>query len=193
MSRRSWIFLIIVAILGFWAWKTYNGLVDKDEAVNKAWGDVEAAYQRRFDLIPNLVNVVKGYAEHEEKTFKEVTEARNKATQMTISADSLNEETMAKFQEAQAQLQGSLSRLMAITEAYPELKANEEFLKLQSSLEGTENRINEKRKDFNAAVEPYNKAVRRFPANILSGMFGFETKAMFKSEAGAEKSVKVEF
>jgi len=194
MKKNSkWIAIGAIAVVVLWAISTYNGLVSKDEAVNKAWGDVEAAYQRRFDLIPNLVNVVKGYAAHEKETLEAVVEARNKATQMTLNVDSLTEESMAKFQEAQSQLQGSLSRLMAITEAYPDLKANENFKDLQVQLEGTENRINEVRKEFNATVEPYNKAVRRFPASLLSGMFGFDTKAMFKSEAGAEKAVKVDF
>lgn len=175
-----------------WAISGYNGLVEQDEEVKKVWGDVEAAYQRRADLIPNLVSVVKGYAKHEENTLKEVVEARNKATSVTLNVDSLDEESMKKFQEAQSQLQGSLSRLMAISEAYPDLKANENFLQLQSQLEGTENRINEVRKKYNAAVKPYNIAVRRFPGTIIAMIFNFKTKAEFQADEGASKAPKIE-
>lgn len=193
MTNKNWIILGAIAVIAMWAISTYNGLVNKEETVNQAWGDVEAAYQRRMDLIPQLVNTVKGYASHEENTLKEVTEMRTKATQMTISVDSLTEESMERYQKVQEELQGSLSRLMAITEAYPDLKANENFLTLQSQLEGSENRINEVRKAFNAVVQEYNVAVRRFPASILSGIFGFDKKPMFKAQEGADKAPEVKF
>ncbi|MCQ2223690.1 MAG: LemA family protein [Bacteroidaceae bacterium] len=193
MTNKNWIILGAIAVIAMWAISTYNGLVNKEETVNQAWGDVEAAYQRRMDLIPQLVNTVKGYASHEENTLKEVTEMRTKATQMTISIDSLTEESMERYQKMQEELQGSLSRLMAITEAYPDLKANENFLTLQSQLEGSENRINEVRKAFNAVVQEYNVAVRRFPASILSGIFGFDKKPMFKAQEGADKAPEVKF
>lgn len=193
MTKKNWIICGVVAVIALWAISTYNGLVNKEETVNQAWGDVEAAYQRRMDLIPQLVNTVKGYASHEENTLKEVTEMRTKATQMTISVDSLTEESMERYQKVQEELQGSLSRLMAITEAYPDLKANENFLTLQDQLEGSENRINEVRKKFNETVKPYNVAVRKFPASLLSGIFGFTTKPMFKAQEGADKAPEVKF
>lgn len=191
--KSKWFGIGALVVIAMWAISTYNGLVTEEEKVNKVWGDVEAAYQRRMDLIPNLVNIVKGYATHEEKTLTEVVELRNKATQMTVNVDSLTDETMEQYQKVQEQLSGSLSRLMAITEAYPELKANENFLQLQDQLEGTENRINEVRKEYNAAVQPYNVKVRRFPASLLSGIFGFSTKPMFKAQEGADKAVEVKF
>ena len=193
MTKKNWIICGVVAVIALWAISTYNGLVNKEETVNQAWGDVEAAYQRRMDLIPQLVNTVKGYASHEENTLKEVTEMRTKATQMTISVDSLTEESMERYQKVQEELQGSLSRLMAITEAYPDLKANENFLTLQDQLEGSENRINEVRKKFKETVKPYNVAVRKFPASLLSGIFGFTTKPMFKAQEGADKAPEVKF
>lgn len=192
MNKNLWIIIAIVGVLGMWAISSYNGLVDKDEEVKKVWGDVEAAYQRRADLIPNLVNVVKGYAKHEENTLKEVIEARSKATGLNVNIDDLSEENMKKFQEAQQNLNGCLSKLMAVAEAYPDLKANENFLQLQSQLEGTENRINEARKKYNAAVKPYNVSVRSFPTTIFAGMFGFSTKAEFSADEAAKSAPKVE-
>ncbi len=193
MGKKNLMIIGAIAVIAMWAISTYNGLVNKEETVNEAWGNVEAAYQRRMDLIPQLVNTVKGYASHEENTLKEVVEMRTKATQMTISIDSLTEESMERYQKMQEELQGSLSRLMAITEAYPDLKANENFLQLQDQLEGSENRINEVRKTFNETVKPYNVAVRKFPASLLSGIFGFSTKPMFKSQEGADKAPTVQF
>lgn len=193
MSKQNWIILGVVAVIAMWAISTYNGMVSKEEKVGQAWGDVEAAYQRRMDLIPQLVNTVKGYAAHEENTLKEVTEMRTRATQMTLNVDSLTEESMARFQKAQEELQGSLSRLMAITEAYPDLKANENFLTLQDQLEGSENRINEVRKAYNEVVQKYNVSVRKFPGSIFAGIFGFETKPMFKAQEGADKAPEVKF
>ena len=193
MKKSTMILIAVVAILGIWAVSSYNGLVDKDETVKQVWGDVESAYQRRADLIPNLVNVVKGYAKHENETLKEVVEARSKATGINVNIDELDEESIQKFQQAQSQLSGCLSRLMAVAEAYPDLKANENFLQLQSQLEGTENRINEARKKFNATVKPYNMAVRQFPGSICAALFGFKTKAEFQADPDAKNAPKVEF
>lgn len=187
------IIIAVIAVLGIWAVGSYNGLVEKDETVKQVWGDVESAYQRRADLIPNIVSTVKGYAKHENETLKEVTEARSKATGINVNIDELDEESIQKFQQAQSQLSGSLSRLMAVAEAYPDLKANENFLQLQSQLEGTENRINEARKKFNAAVKPYNMSVRQFPGSICAAIFGFKTKAEFKADESAKDAPKVEF
>lgn len=187
------IIIAVIAIIGIWAVSSYNGLVEKDETVKQVWGDVEASYQRRADLIPNLVNVVKGYAKHENETLKEVVEARSKATGININLDDLDETEIKKFQDAQQQLSGCLSRLMAVAEAYPDLKANENFKDLQAQLEGTENRINEARKHYNATVKPYNMAVRQFPGSICATLFGFKTKAEFQADSDAKNAPKVEF
>ncbi len=188
MGKNKGLIILAVVVGGLimWAISTYNGIVDKEETVNQVWGDVQVAYQRRADLIPNLVSVVKSYAKHEENTFKEVVEARSKATSMQINIDSLDENSMKKFQKAQEELGGCLSRLMAITEAYPELKSNENFLQLQSQLEGTENRIAEVRKKYNEAVKNYNVKVRKFPGSIFAGIFGFETKPEFQADESAQ-------
>lgn len=172
---------------------TYNGLVSKDEAVATTWGNVQSQYQRRADLVPNLVSTVKGYAKHESETLEGVVAARAKATQITVNADELTPEKLKQYQAAQGELSQALGRLMAIQENYPQLKANENFSELQAQLEGTENRINESRQLFNSAVQTYNVSVRRFPANIVAGMFGFEKKSQFEAESGAEKAPKVEF
>ena len=172
---------------------TYYGLVSKDEAVATAWGNVQSQYQRRADLVPNLVSTVKGYAKHESETLEGVVAARAKATQITVNADELTPEKLKQYQAAQGELSQALGRLMAIQENYPQLKANENFSELQAQLEGTENRINESRQLFNSAVQTYNVSVRRFPANIVAGMFGFEKKSQFEAESGAEKAPKVEF
>ena len=171
----------------------YNGLVSNDEAVATAWGNVQSQYQRRADLVPNLVSTVKGYAKHESETLEGVVAARAKATQITVNADELTPEKLKQYQAAQGELSQALGRLMAIQENYPQLKANENFSELQAQLEGTENRINESRQLFNSAVQTYNVSVRRFPANIVAGMFGFEKKSQFEAESGAEKAPKVEF
>lgn len=192
-KKKNWILIAVVAVVAIWAVSAYNGLISKEEAVNEAWANVEAAYQHRMDVIPQLVNVVKAYADFEERTLKEVTEARTKATQVTINVDDLTDENLERYQKVQEELQGSLSRLMAISEAYPNLKANENFLQLQDQLEGTQNRITEVRKKFNETVKPYNVAVRKFPTNLLSGIFGFTTKPMFKAQEGADMAPKVEF
>ena len=172
---------------------TYNGLIAKDEAVATAWGNIQSQYQRRADLIPNLVSTVKGYAKHESETLENVLAARDKATQVTINADNLTPEKLKQYQAAQGELSQALGRLMAVSENYPNLKANENFSELQAQLEGTENRINESRQIYNSAVQTYNVSVRRFPAKIVAGMFGFDKKNQFEAEAGAEKAPKVEF
>lgn len=172
---------------------TYNGLITKDEAVATAWGNIQSQYQRRADLIPNLVSTVKGYAKHESETLENVMAARAKATQITVNADNLTPEKLKQYQAAQGELSQALGRLMAVSENYPNLKANENFSELQAQLEGTENRINESRQIYNSAVQTYNVSVRRFPANIVAGMFGFDKKNQFEAEAGAEKAPKVEF
>lgn len=172
---------------------TYNGLIAKDEAVATAWGNIQSQYQRRADLIPNLVSTVKGYAKHESETLENVMAARAKTTQVTINSDNLTPEKLKQYQAAQGELSQALGRLMAVSENYPNLKANENFSELQAQLEGTENRINESRQIYNSAVQTYNVSVRRFPANIVAGMFGFDKKNQFEAEAGAEKAPKVEF
>lgn len=172
---------------------TYNGLIAKDEAVATAWGNIQSQYQRRADLIPNLVSTVKGYAKHESETLENVMAARAKATQITVNADNLTPEKLKQYQAAQGELSQALGRLMAVSENYPNLKANENFSELQAQLEGTENRINESRQIYNSAVQTYNVSVRRFPANIVAGMFGFDKKNQFEAETGAEKAPKVEF
>lgn len=172
---------------------TYNGLIAKDEAVATAWGNIQSQYQRRAGLIPNLVSTVKGYAKHESETLENVMAARAKATQITVNADNLTPEKLKQYQAAQGELSQALGRLMAVSENYPNLKANENFSELQAQLEGTENRINESRQIYNSAVQTYNVSVRRFPANIVAGMFGFDKKNQFEAEAGAEKAPKVEF
>jgi LemA protein len=171
----------------------YNSLVEKQESVESAWSQVENVYQRRADLIPNLVNTVKGYAAHEKETLEGVIEARSKATQITVSADDLSEENIKKFQAAQGELQQALGKLLAITENYPDLKANENFRDLQAQLEGTENRITVERQKFNETVKVYNTSIRKFPTTIYAGWFGFEKKGYFEAQAGAEKAPEVQF
>ena len=197
MAKKSLITLgvVVVIALGLFGWfkGTYNGFVTQEENVSTAWAQVQSDYQRRADLIPNLVNTVKGYAKHESETLTKVTEARAKATQITLNADDLNEETLKKYQAAQGEVGSALGKLLAVAESYPDLKANENFLELQSQLEGCENRINVSRKDFNEAAQQYNTAIRQFPGNIFAGMFGFEKKAYFEAQAGAENAPQVEF
>jgi LemA protein len=182
-----------VALLVIWSVSSYNSLVTMDESVSTSWGNVENQYQRRADLIPNLVNTVKGYAAHEKSTFQAVVEARSKATQMTIDADNLTPEKIAAYQKAQGEVGAALSRLLAITEAYPELKANQNFQELQAQLEGTENRISVERKRFNDTAKEFNTKIRKFPTNIVAGMFGFEKRPYFEAEEGANKAPEVKF
>lgn len=183
----------LVVAIGTWVSSKYNGLVQFDEKVTTSWGNLQNQYQRRADLIPNLVNTVKGYAQHEENTFKEVVEARSKATQITIDPTNLTPEKLQEFHAAQGELTSALGKLIAITENYPELKANENFLELQAQLEGTENRINESRRAYNETVQAYNVEVRSFPTNILAGFFGFQKKLKFEASSGAQNAPKVEF
>ena len=192
--KKTWIIiLIIVAAIVLLMVGMYNGMVTKQENVNKAWANVETQYQRRGDLIPNLVSTVKGYASHEQETFAQVTEARARATQMTVSADGLTPEALAEYNKAQGELGSAIGRLLMIQENYPELKANQNFLELQSQLEGTENRINVARSDFNAAAQDYNTSIRRFPRSILASMFGFDQKPYFQSAEGADVAPVVQF
>lgn len=193
MKKSTIIILAVVGIVLIWAVVGYNGLVSADEAVNTAWSNVENQYQRRADLIPNLVSTVKGYAAHEQETLDAVTEARTRATQMTISAEDLTEEKLQEYQAAQGELGTALGRLLAITEAYPDLKANRNFLELQAQLEGTENRISVERRNFNDAAREYNTSIRSFPKNILAGMFGFETRPYFEAAEGAAEVPAVQF
>ena len=181
--------IAVAAIVIFlWVKGTYNGMVTEEETATTALANVQSAYQRRADLIPNLVEVVKGYAAHEKETFESVVNARAKATSITLDADNIEE-----FQKAQGELSSALGRLIAVGEAYPELKANENFRELQVQLEGTEHRINEERNKANKAIQDYNVKIRRFPSNLLAGMFGFEKMNKFEAEAGAEKAPKVSF
>ena len=181
--------IAVVAIVIFgWVKSTYNGMVGVEEEATTALANVQSAYQRRADLIPNLVEVVKGYAAHEKETFESVVNARAKATSITLDADNIEE-----FQKAQGELSSALGRLIAVGEAYPELKANENFRELQVQLEGTENRINEERNKANLKIQDYNIAIRRFPSNMLAGMFGFEKMNKCEAEAGAEKAPQVTF
>ena len=195
--KKSYIILIVVAVIligGFvWVKNTYNGLVKADEGVSAAWAQVENVYQRRADLIPNLVATVKGYAEHESETLESVISARSKATQVTVDPAELSEAQIEKFNEAQGELSTALGRLLLIQENYPDLKANENFRDLQAQLEGTENRIATERMKFNQAVKDYNTDIRRFPSNIIASVFGFEKKGYFEAQAGSEIAPKVEF
>lgn len=171
----------------------YNSLVEKQQTVDQTWAQVENQYQRRADLIPNLVNTVKGYATHESETLEKVIAARARATSITIDAENLNEESLAKYQQAQGELSQALKSLLAVSEAYPDLKANQNFLNLQTQLEGTENRISTERMRYTEAVKDYNTAIKKFPTMIYAGWFGFETKPQFKAETGAEKAPEVKF
>ena len=192
-NKSLWIILGIVAVVLIWGVTTYNGLVSKDEKVASAWANVETVYQRRADLIPNLVNTVKGYAAHESKTLADVTEARAKSTSMTIDPSTATPAEMEAWMKAQGEVSSALGRLIAISENYPELKANQNFLELQKQLEGTENRISTERRKYNEEVRGYNAKIRRFPTNLIAGMFGFEKRVMFEAQEGAEVAPVVEF
>ena len=182
-----------VVVIAMWAASAYNSMVGEQETATTALANVQSAYQRRADLIPNLVETVKGYAAHEQGTFEAVVNARAKATQITLDPTNLTPEKLQEFQKAQGELGSALGKLIAISENYPELKANENFRDLQVQLEGTENRINEARNKFNAAVQNYNVVIRSFPKNILAGVFGFAKMDKFEADAGAEKAPKVQF
>ena len=182
-----------VVVIAMWAASAYNSMVSEQENATTALANVQSAYQRRADLIPNLVEVVKGYAEHEKGTFEAVVNARAKATQITLDPTNLTPEKLQEYQKAQGELGAALGRLIAVQENYPDLKANENFKDLQVQLEGTENRINEARNKFNAVVQQYNVVIRSFPKNILAGIFGFDKMSKFEAEAGAESAPKVKF
>jgi len=196
MELRKYLPLILLglaAVLMFSMCGAYNTAVTKDEGVKKSWSQVENQYQRRADLIPNLVNTVKGYANFEQSTLQAVVEARAKATSVTIKSDDLSPEKIKEYEQAQGALSSSLGRLLAVSENYPDLKANQNFLDLQKQLEGTENRISVERKNFNESVNDFNSHVRSFPTNLLTGIFGFSPKGYFQSQAGSEKAPEVKF
>lgn len=195
--KKSWIIIIVLVVVGFliygWFKGGYNSMVTLGESVDKQWADVENVYQRRADLIPNLVATVKGYADHEKETLEGVINARAKATSTTINAGDLSAQNIAAFQKAQDGLSSALSKLMVVVERYPDLKANQNFLELQAQLEGTENRISVERRKFNESARNYNTYIKLFPKNMLANMFGFEKKPYFEAQEGAETAPKVEF
>jgi LemA protein len=195
--KKTWIILAVIAffvVMGFLSVKnSYNSMVNMQEGVTAQWSQVENVYQRRSDLIPNLVSTVKGYADFEKETLTQVIEARAKATSVNINPDKLDAQSIQNFQNAQSGLSSALSKLMVVVEKYPELKANQGFLDLQAQLEGTENRITVERKKFNESAQAYNSYIRNFPKNIYAGIFGFEKKAYFEAEKGAEKAPQVKF
>lgn len=193
MKKGTIIIVGIILLFTMYGCSTYNGLVGKDETVNEKWSLVQTQYQRRADLIPNLVNTVKGAANFEKETLTQVVQARASATSMNLSAADLTPENIQKFQAAQDQLSGALSRLLVTVEKYPELKANQNFLELQAQLEGTENRITVARNDFNTVVKVYNQAVRVFPASLFAGIFGFAPKGYFEAAASAQNAPTVSF
>lgn len=192
--KKTWIIVIVilVVLIGY-SVSSYNSMVAQEEEVGTAWSNVENQYQRRSDLIPNLVSTVKGYAAHEKETFDAVVSARAKATQMSVDIDDLTPEKLAAYQCAQGEIGSALGRLLAVTENYPELKANENFQTLQAQLEGTENRISVERRKFNETARKFNTTIRRFPKNIFASMFGFEKRPYFEAEEGSEKAPEVKF
>lgn len=196
LSKGRIILIVVIAfivILVSWGTRIYNNLVTQDENVGKAWANVENVYQRRADLIPNLVATVKGVADFEQQTLTAVIEARAKATSVNVNPANLDAQSLQQFQAAQDGLSSALSRLMVVVERYPELKATQNFMELQAQLEGTENRISVERMKFNETAQAYNTYIRRFPATVFAGMFGFEKKAYFEAQEGAETAPKVEF
>jgi LemA protein len=196
MKSRNLVLIVVVVfilILGGCGCSGYNSMVGLDEDVKAKWSNVQSDYQRRSDLIPNLVNTVKGAANFEQETLTKVIEARAKATSVNINAGDLTPEKMAQFQQAQGELSGALSRLLVTVEKYPELKATQNFQDLQKQLEGTENRIKVSRNDFNTSVQTYNSTVRKFPNNLFSGMFGFKVRDGFKADPGSERAPEVKF
>ena len=189
-----WIVVLgVLAIIIFWGVGQYNSIVTAEESVETSWAQVQNQYQRRSDLIPNLVNTVKGYAAHESQTLENVVNARAKATQITVDPTNITAEQLASFQQAQGELSAALGKLLTIREDYPDLKADKSFLELQSQLEGTENRITVARNNFNETARSYNTTIRRFPNNIIASMFSFEKKPYFEAQAGAEQAPTVQF
>lgn len=193
MSKTGWIIIIVLAILAFTSVSKYNSIVALDEGVTTQWANVETQYQRRADLIPNLVNTVKGFANQERDVLEGVTKARAEATSINIDPSNLTAADIQRFEQAQGALTSSLSRLMAVVERYPDLKSNQNFLELQAQLEGTENRIAVERRRFNEQVQAYNTYIRRFPTNLLAGMFGFERMVPFEAVEGSEDAPEVQF
>ena len=193
MKKTTWIILGVAALLILALVGAYNGMGSGRENARKAWSDVETQYQRRSDLIPNLVSTVKGYADYEAGTLEDVISARSKATAVNVNMEDLSEEAIAKFQEAQGELSGALGRLLAITENYPDLKANENFVALQDELAGTENRIANARRSYNEVANDYNIMIEQFPKNIIANIFSFKTMGLGKADEGAENAPKVEF
>lgn len=193
MKKGTIITIVAVAAVVLWLVGAYNGMVTAEEGVDTAWSQVENVYQRRADLIPNLVATVKGYAQHESETLEGVVNARAKATQITVDPENLTPEALEEFNKAQGELGSALGRLLAVTEAYPDLKANENFKELQAQLEGTENRIATERMKFNETAKEYNTMIRKFPKSILASVFGFEKKPYFEAQAGAEKAPEIQF
>ncbi|MBR0490008.1 MAG: LemA family protein [Prevotella sp.] len=192
-SKSTIIIGVVVAVLVIWGISAYNGMVNVEEQATTEWAKVQSAYQRRADLIPNLVEVVKGYASHEKETLEGVVNARAKATSIQVNADDLTPEKLEQFQKAQGELSQALGKLLAVQESYPDLKANENFMDLQKQLEGTENRINEARNSFNTAVQNYNLKIRRFPNSLLAGIFGFDKMEKFEADAAAQNAPTVKF
>ncbi len=193
MKRTSLIIIALVVVVLGLSGCGYNSMVKLDEQVSSQWAQVENVYQRRADLIPNLVNTVKGYANFEKDVLTAVTEARSKATSVNVDPSKLSPESIQQFQQAQGQLSSALSRLLVVVEKYPDLKANQNFLELQAQLEGTENRITVERNKFNEVTQQYNTKIRTFPNNIMASMFGFDKKGYFQAEAGADKAPEVQF
>lgn len=193
MKKSIVIIVVVVAAMAIWAVSGYNSLVTSEENVKSAWSQVENVYQRRLDLIPNLVATVKGYAEHEQETLESVVAARSKATQITVDPGQLTEENIAAYQEAQGEIGAALGRLIAISENYPDLKANRNFMELQAELAGTENRIATERRKYNETAKAYNTMVRRFPKNLLASMFGFGQKGYFEADESASSAPEVKF
>jgi LemA protein len=195
--KKSWIILAVIAVLVILLYvsvkNTFNRMVQKGEVVTEQWANVENVYQRRSDLIPNLVNTVKGYADFEQETLTQVIEARSRATSVTVDADNLSPDMLSQFQEAQAGLSSALSRLLVVIERYPDLKANQNFLELQAQLEGTENRIAVERRRFNEVARDYNTFIKQFPRNIYASIFNFESKAYFEAEEEASEVPEVQF
>ena len=192
-NRTLWIVLGVVAVVVVWVVSSYNTLVGKQERVSEAWANVETVYQRRADLIPNLVATVKGYAAHEQETLQAVTSARANATALSIDPSTSTPEQVAAWMKAQNEVGSALGRLIAISESYPDLKASQNFLELQTQLEGTENRISTERRKYNEEVRGYNASIRRFPTNLIAGLFGFDKMTMFEAQEGAEVAPVVEF
>ena len=193
MKKNTIILIAAIVAVGLWLMSAYNSMVSSEEAVETAWSQVENVYQRRMDLIPNLVATVKGYAQHESQTLEGVINARSKATQVTVDPENLTPEALAEFNKAQGELSSALGRLMMITESYPDLKANQNFSELQAQLEGTENRITTERMKFNETAKEYNTLIRKFPKSIIASIFGFEKKGYFEAQEGAENAPKIEF